>query len=216
MVLAIAPSWARTAQRKATADEPNFSTWQGFFTLWLQLCPGLDRGWPTDEGKPVKYSGKGVSSRHLRSVVIRDGPARDVSSLQTIVALAARDGAPQSVFEVIVDTEEELRTMDAMAAEWQDGRPEKLLQLLAPKRQMHCYRCSKPYYKADGKQHSHLKADCPKNASQAEFNGEPLKVWAKNKPLAENLVPAYNQAGQRSLHTLQAQAEIDALKTENA
>ena len=42
MVLAIAPSWARTAQRKATADEPAFSTWQGFFALWNQLRTGLD------------------------------------------------------------------------------------------------------------------------------------------------------------------------------
>jgi len=78
MVLAITPSWARTAQRKATADEPAFSIWQGFFALWLQLRPGLDCGWPTDEGKPVKYSGTGVSGRRLHSLGIEDGPARDV------------------------------------------------------------------------------------------------------------------------------------------
>jgi len=72
---------------------------------------------------------------------------------------------------------------------------------------MHCYRCGEPYYKEDGKQHGHLKADCPKKASQAELNGEPL---------AEKPVPAYNWPGQRSLHLLQAQAEIDALKVENA
>jgi len=61
----------------------------------------------------------------------------------------------------------------------------KMLHLLALKRQMHCYRCGEPYYQEDGKQHGRLKADCPKEASQAELNGEPLKVWAKNKPLAE-------------------------------
>jgi hypothetical protein len=91
-----------------------------------------------------------------------------------------------------------------------------MLHLLALKRQMHCYRCGEPYYKKDGKQHGHLKADCPKKASQAELNGEPLKAWAKNKPLAEKPMPAYNQSGQRSLHTLQTQAEIEAFKVENA
>jgi len=34
--------------------------------------------------------------------------------------------------------------------------------------------------------------------------------------LEEKPVPADNQSGQRSLHTLQAQAEIEALKAENA
>jgi len=33
------------SQRKATADEPAFFTWQGFFALWNQLRPGLDGGW---------------------------------------------------------------------------------------------------------------------------------------------------------------------------
>ena len=102
--------------------------------------------------------------------------------------------------------------MDAAVAEWL----EKMLHLLALKRQIHCYRCGEPYYKEDDKQHVHLKADCPKKASQAEINGEPLKAWAKNKLLAEKPVPAYNQPGQRSLHTLQAQAEIKALTAENA
>jgi len=161
MVLAITLSWARTAQHKATADEPAFSTWQGFFALWIQLRPWLNGGWPTNEGKPVKYGGTGVSSRRLHSLGIKEGPARDVVSLQTIAALAACDGAPQSVFEAIMDTEEELRAMDAAAAEWHDWRPEKMLHLLALKRQMHCYRCGEPYCKEDGKQHGHLKADCP-------------------------------------------------------
>ena len=91
-----------------------------------------------------------------------------------------------------------------------------MLHLLALKRQMHSYRCGKPYYKEDGKQHGHLKADCPQKASQAKLNREPLKAWAKNKQLAEKPVPAYNWPCQRSLHTLQAQAEIEALKAENA
>jgi len=60
--------------------------------------------------------------------------------------------------------------MDAAAAEWQDGRPEKMLHLLALKRQMHCYRCGVPYSKKDGKQHGQLKAYCPQKASQAELN----------------------------------------------
>jgi len=106
MLLAIAPSWAHTAQRKATADELAFSTWQGFFTLWLQLRSGLNGRWPTDEGKPVKYGGTGVSSRRLHSLGIEDGPARDVAVPQTIAALAARDGAPRLVFEAIMDAEE--------------------------------------------------------------------------------------------------------------
>ena len=106
MVLAITLSWARTAQHKATADEPAFSTWQGFFALWIQLRPWLNGGWPTNEGKPVKYGGTGVSSRRLHSLGIEDGPARDVAVLQTITALAARDGAPRLVFEAIMDAEE--------------------------------------------------------------------------------------------------------------
>ena len=118
MVLAIAPSWARTAQRKATADEPAFSKWQGFFALWNQIRPGLDGRWPTNEGKPVKYGGTGVSSRRLHSLGIEDGPARDVATLQTMAAPAARDGAQQLVFEAIMDTKEELRAMDACG----DGR----------------------------------------------------------------------------------------------
>jgi len=97
-------------------------------------------------------------------------------------------------------------------AEWQDGRPEKMLHLLALKRQMYCYCCGEPYYKEDGMQHGHLKADCPKKASQAELNREPLKAWAKNKLLAEKPVPAYNWPSQRSLHTRQAQAAIEALR----
>ena len=120
-------------------------------------------------------------------------------------------GHLRSVFEAIMDTEEELRAMDAAVAEWL----EKMLHLLALKRQIHCYRCGEPYYKEDDKQHVHLKADCPKKASQADLNGEPLKAWAKNKPWAEKPVPAYNWSGQRSLHTLKAQAEIEALKAEN-
>jgi len=71
--------------------------------------------------------------------------------MQKIAALAARDGAPQSVFEAIMDTMAELRAMDAAAAEWQDGRPEKMLHLLALKPLMHCYRCGKTYYTEDGK-----------------------------------------------------------------
>jgi len=115
-----------------------------------------------------------------------------------------------------MDAEEELRAMDAAAADWQDGRPEKMLHLLTLKRQMHCYRCGVQYSKKDGKQHGHLKADCPQKASQAELNGEPLRAWAKHNPLEEKPVPAYNQPSQRSLHTLQAQAEIEVLKAENA
>jgi len=106
--------------------------------------------------------------------------------------------------------------VDAAAAEWWDGRPEKMLHLLALKRQIHCYCCGEPYYKEDDKQHGHLKADCPKKTSQAELNSEPLKVWTKNKPLAEKPMPAYNRAGQGSLHALQAQVNIDALKAGNA
>jgi len=46
MLLAIAPSWARTAQRKATADEPAFSTWQGFFAFWhTRMAPGPRTTW---------------------------------------------------------------------------------------------------------------------------------------------------------------------------
>jgi len=126
-------------QRKATADEPAFSTWQGFFGLWNQLHPRLDCGWPNDEGNPVKYGGTGVSGRRLHSLRIEDGTAKDVAPLHTIAALAACDGAPRSVFEAIMDAEEELRAMDAAAADWQDGRPEKMLHLLTLKRQMHSY-----------------------------------------------------------------------------
>ena len=72
------------------------------------------------------------------------------------------------------------------------------------------------YSKKDGEQFGHLKADCPQKTSQAELNGEPLRAWAKHKPLEEKPVPVYNRPGQRSLHTLQAQAEIEALKAENA
>ena len=79
MVLAFTPSWARTAQRKPTADELAFSTWQGFFALWNQLLPWLNRWWPINKGKPVKYAGTGVSSRCLHSLGIKDGPARDVA-----------------------------------------------------------------------------------------------------------------------------------------
>ena len=106
-----------TAQRKATADEPAFSTWQGFFTLWNQLRPGLDGGWPNDEGKPVKYGGTGVSGRRLHSLGIEDGTAKNVASLYTIAVPAAGDGVPRSVFEAIMDAEEKLRAMDAAAAD---------------------------------------------------------------------------------------------------
>jgi len=41
MVLAITPSWARTTQRKPTADEVAVSMWKGLFALWNQLRPWL-------------------------------------------------------------------------------------------------------------------------------------------------------------------------------
>ena len=51
-----------------------------------------------------------------------------------------------------MDAGEELRAMDAAAADLQDGRPEKMLHLLTLKRQIHCYRCGVSYSKKDGKQ----------------------------------------------------------------
>ena len=72
------------------------------------------------------------------------------------------------------------------------------------------------YSKKDGKQFGHLKADCPQKVSQADLNGELLRAWAKYKPLEEKPVSVYNRPGQCCLHTLQAQAEIEALKAENA
>jgi len=65
------------------------------------------------------------------------------------------------------------------------------------------------------KQHDRLKSDCPQRTSQVELNGEVLRAWVKHKPLEEKLVTVYNRSGQRSLYTLQVQAEIEVLKAEN-